>query len=53
MDNAIEHSAPLAIGIALSPILVIAVLLMLTSRRARVNGPVFVAGWLAGLGAAG
>jgi Sap, sulfolipid-1-addressing protein len=53
MGNAIEHSAPLAIGIALSPIPIIAVLLMLTSRRARVNGLVFVAGWLAGLAAIG
>jgi hypothetical protein len=27
--------------------------MMLTSRKARVNGPVFVAGWLAGLGIVG
>jgi hypothetical protein len=53
MGSAIARSAPLAIGIALSPIPIIAVLLILTSRRARVNGPVFVAGWLAGLGAVG
>jgi hypothetical protein len=38
----------LAIGVALSPVPIIAVVLMLT-RRARVSGPLFVLGWLAGL----
>jgi Sap, sulfolipid-1-addressing protein len=40
-------------GIALSPIPIIAVVLMLTSRKAKVNGPVFVLGWLIGLGIVG
>ena len=53
MGQAIGGSLPLAVGIALSPIPIIAVVLMLTSRRARVNGPVFVAGWLVGLGVVG
>ena len=44
---------PLAVGIALSPIPIIAVVLMLTSRRAKVNGPAFVLGWLIGLGIVG
>ncbi len=44
---------PLAIGIALSPIPIIAVVLMLTTPRARANGPVFVLGWLLGLGVVG
>lgn len=53
MGQAIGGSLPLAVGIALSPIPIVAVVLMLTSRRARVNGPVFVLGWLAGLGIVG
>jgi hypothetical protein len=48
MGQAIGESLPLAVGIALSPIPIIAVVLMLTSHQARINGPVFVAGWLAG-----
>ena len=46
MGKAIGGSLPLAVGIALSPVPIIAVVLMLTSRRAKVNGPVFVLGWL-------
>jgi Sap, sulfolipid-1-addressing protein len=53
MGQAIGGSLPLAVGIALSPIPIIAVVLMLTSQKARVNGPVFVAGWLAGLAVVG
>jgi hypothetical protein len=53
MGQAIGGSLPLAVGIALSPISIIAVVLMLTSHRARVNGPAFVLGWLAGLGIVG
>ena len=53
MGQAIGGSLPLAVGIALSPIPIIAVVLMLTSRRAKVNGPAFVAGWLIGLGIVG
>src|SRR6202042_3169021 len=53
MGQAIGGSLALAVGIALSPIPIIAVVLMLTSRRARVNGPAFVLGWLAGLAIVG
>jgi hypothetical protein len=53
MGEAIGGSLPLAVGIALSPIPIIAVVLMLTSRRAKVNGPAFVLGWLVGLGIVG
>ncbi len=53
MGQAIGGSLPLAVGIALSPIPIIAVVLMLTSNKARVNGPVFVLGWLIGLGIVG
>jgi hypothetical protein len=53
MGQAIGGSLPLAVGIALSPIPIIAVVLMLTSQRAKVNGPPFVLGWLSGLGIIG
>jgi hypothetical protein len=53
MGQAIGGSLPLAVGIALSPIPIIAVVLMLTSQRAKVNGPAFVLGWLIGLGIIG
>ena len=35
-----------AIGAAISPVPIIAVILMLFSRRAHVNGPVFLPGWV-------
>ena len=53
MGQAIGGSLPLAVGIALSPIPIIAVVLMLTSQKARVNGPAFLLGWLIGLGIVG
>jgi hypothetical protein len=49
MGEAIGHSLPLAIGVALSPIPIIAVVILLTSSGARSLGPVFVLGWLLGL----
>jgi hypothetical protein len=39
-----------AIGVAISPVPIIAVILMLFSARARVNGPMFLAGWALALG---
>src|SRR5829696_8112007 len=53
MGAAIGQSLPLAIGVALSPVPIIAVVLMLTTPRARSNGPAFVLGWLLGLGVVG
>ena len=53
MGQAIGGSLPLAIGIAISPVPIIAVVLMLTTPRARVNGPAFMLGWLLGLGVIG
>jgi Sap, sulfolipid-1-addressing protein len=50
---AIGSVLPLALGVAISPIPIIAVVLLLTTQRARVNGTVFIAGWLAGLAALG
>jgi hypothetical protein len=53
MGQAIGSTLPLAVGVALSPIPIIAVVLMLTSHRARSNGPAFVIGWLIGLAVIG
>jgi Sap, sulfolipid-1-addressing protein len=53
MGEAIGQSLPLAVGVALSPVPIIAVVLMLTTPRARVNGPAFLFGWLVGLGIVG
>jgi hypothetical protein len=50
MGEAIGQSLPLAVGVALSPVPIIAVVLMLTTARARANGPAFLLGWLVGLG---
>jgi hypothetical protein len=52
MGQAISEVLPFAIGVAIVPIPVIAVILMLFSARARVNGPVFLLGWVAGLAVA-
>src|SRR5215207_5598318 len=49
MGAAIGQSLPLALGVALSPISIVAVVVILTSSRARSLGPVFVLGWLLGL----
>lgn len=53
MGEAIGQSLPLAVGIALSPLPIIAVVLILTTPRARSNGPAFILGWLVGLGIVG
>jgi hypothetical protein len=53
MGEAVGQSLPLAIGVALSPVPIIAVVLMLTTPRAPANGPAFVLGWLLGLGVVG
>ena len=49
MNEAIGAVIPLALGIAISPISVIAVILMLFSPRARQNGVAFLAGWVLAL----
>jgi hypothetical protein len=49
VGQAIGQILPLAVGVAISPVPIIAVILMLVSKRARVNGPGFIVGWLAGL----
>lgn len=53
MGNAIGQMLPMAVGVALSPLPIVAVVLMLVTPRGRVNGPAFVAGWLIGLAIVG
>lgn len=53
MGRAIGQSLPLAVGVALSPLPIIAVVIMLTTARGGRNGWAFLAGWLAGLAVAG
>jgi threonine/homoserine/homoserine lactone efflux protein len=49
MGSAISEVLPFAIGVAISPGGIIAVILVLISARARVNGLVFTAGWVVGV----
>jgi hypothetical protein len=49
MGQAIGEVLPFAIGVAISPVPIIAVILVLFSARARVNGPVFLAAWVVGV----
>jgi hypothetical protein len=49
MSEAIGAVLPLAIGVAISPIPIIAVILMLFSARARQNGVAFLVGWVLAL----
>jgi Sap, sulfolipid-1-addressing protein len=49
MGEAIGQILSLAVVVAISPVAIIAVVLMLVTPRARTNGPAFVVGWLVGL----
>ena len=49
LSQAIGSLLPSAIGVALSPVPIIAVILMLGTPKARSNGTVFALGWVAGL----
>lgn len=53
MGKAIGDILPLAIGVAISPVPIIAIVLMLGTPRARATGPAFALGWIAGLTVAG
>ena len=46
-----EQKTLYALGVALSPFPIVAVILMLTSGRGRANGPAFAVGWVLGLAA--
>ncbi len=49
LSQAIGAILPAAVAVALSPIPIVAVVLVLDSQRARVNGPAFALGWVLGL----
>jgi threonine/homoserine/homoserine lactone efflux protein len=49
LSQAIGNLLPSAIGVALSPVPVIAVILMLGTPKARSNGTAFALGWVTGL----
>ncbi len=49
MGPAIGDSLPLAIGVAISPIPIIAIILMLLSKRAGINSASFLIGWFIGI----
>jgi hypothetical protein len=50
--QAIGQVLSLGVGVALSPVPIIAVVLLLGTPRARINGPAFLVGWILGLGPA-
>jgi threonine/homoserine/homoserine lactone efflux protein len=49
LSQAIGSLLPAAVGVGLSPIPIVAVILMLGTPRARTNGPAFAIGWVLGL----
>ena len=49
MGQGISEVLTFAVGVAISPLAIIAVILMLFSSRARVNGPAFLFGWVVAL----
>ncbi|HYO19196.1 MAG TPA: hypothetical protein VES02_11095 [Dermatophilaceae bacterium] len=46
MGHGISAIPGFAVAMAISPVPIITVILMLFSRRARVNGPSFLTGWV-------
>ena len=53
MGEAIGQVLSLGVGVAISPVPIIAVVLMLGTPRGRRNGPAFLLGWIAGLAVVG
>jgi Sap, sulfolipid-1-addressing protein len=53
MGQAIGQMLPSAVGVAVSPMPIVAVVLMLVTPRARTNGPAFLVGWLLGIAIVG
>jgi threonine/homoserine/homoserine lactone efflux protein len=53
MGQAIGDMLPAAVGVAISPIPIIAVVLMLVSPRGRTNGPAYLLGQIVGVAGAG
>jgi threonine/homoserine/homoserine lactone efflux protein len=53
MGQAIGQALPYGVGVALSPVPIIAVVLMLATPQGRINGPAFLAGWIVGIAVLG
>jgi threonine/homoserine/homoserine lactone efflux protein len=53
MNEAIGQMLPTAVGVAISPLPIVAVVLMLVTPRGKVNGIAFVLGWILGLAIVG
>jgi threonine/homoserine/homoserine lactone efflux protein len=53
VGEAIGQVLSFGVGVALSPVPIIAVVLMLGTARARTNGPAFLLGWVLGLAVVG
>jgi hypothetical protein len=53
MGEAIGQALPLAVGVAVSPMPIVAVVLMLVTPRARTNGPAFLLGSILGVAVVG
>lgn len=53
MGEAIGQVLSFAVGVAVSPVPIIAVVLMLATPKGRSNGPAFLAGWVVGIAVLG
>jgi threonine/homoserine/homoserine lactone efflux protein len=53
MGQAIGQVLTYGVGVALSPVPIIAVVLMLATPKGRLNGPAFLAGWIVGIAVLG
>jgi threonine/homoserine/homoserine lactone efflux protein len=53
MGEAIGQVLSFGVGVALSPLPIVAVVLMLATPRGRTNGPAFLLGWVVGLAVVG
>lgn len=53
MGQAVGASLPIAVGVLVSPMPIVAVVLMLVSRNARTNGLAFLLGWVVGIAVVG
>jgi hypothetical protein len=47
--NAIAESLPMSVGVALSPLAILAIVMILMTAKARTNAPAFLLGWILGL----
>ena len=53
MGDAIGQMLPFAVGVAISPMPIVAVVLMLVSARAKANGLAFLLGWVVAIAVLG